>query len=240
MDPSGFEDEDTFTPSNEYHGGGEKHLLERNNQLQQLQEQNNQQARQISRLRSDIEKEVKKGKEIKQSADKMIYSMENRELAIGRQDSDEEIKSRFQSLVGQIRTWSVPFAQIRQDARSYSLEAIGEFRKVSPGVSDFERFLQTPKNLRLLVRGYVGLAIAESLFRTIPYGPGPWPGEDVWMDRELAHSFASIENSLFHSSKDSHICDYGATGSNPSRPKSHSLSGSARLESSYSDANIES
>ncbi len=220
MEPGGFENEDTSTPSYEYHVG-EKHLRKR---TCQLQEQNDQQARMILELRSDIEKEVEKGKEIKQSADKMAYSLENKELLIGRQKSDEDIYSHFRSLVGQIKTWSVPFAQIRQNAPAYSVEAIEEFRKVSPGVSDFQRFLQTPKNLRLLVRGYVGLAIAESLFRTIPYAPDQGlHGEDVWMNRELAHSFALIENSLFHSSKKFHVFKYSATSSNPSRSKPHFL-----------------
>ena len=195
--------EDKSTPSYEYRRGGEEPLRERNSQLQ---EQIDQQARLISNLRSDVEKEVEKGREIKISADKMASSIEKKQLSIGRQDSDEDIITRFRSLVGQIKTWSVPFAQIHQDARVYSVENIDEFRKVSPGVSDFQRFLQKPSNLRLLVRGYVGLTIAESFFRTIPYAPNPdSDGEDVWMDRELAHSFASIENSLFHSSKNPHV-----------------------------------
>ena len=170
----------------------------------------------------------------------MVYSMEMKELSIGRQENDEDIYSRFRSLVGQIKTWSVPFAQIHQDAQAYSEETIEEFRKFSSGVSDFQRFLQKRRNLRFLVRGYVGLATAESLFRTIPYAPNLGSrGEDVWMDRELAHSFASIENSLFHSSKNSHVFDYLAINSIPSRPRSHSRSGFSRLESSYSDADIE-
>ena len=206
----GFENEGTCTPSSEYQGGGEEPLRESSYQLREhidrLREHIDQQARLISNLRSDVEKEVEKCKEIKQSADKMAYSMERKELFISRQDSDSDIHTRFRSLVGQIKTWSVPFAQIHQDARAYSVETIEEFRKVSPGVSDFQRFLQKPRNLRLLVRGYVGFTIAESLFRTPPYAPNLGPhGEDVWMDRELAHSFASIENSLFHSGKDSHV-----------------------------------
>ena len=226
-----------MTQSSEYQGGGEEPLRELTDQLRELVDQ---QARLISKLRSDVEKEVEKCKEIKQSADKMAYSMENKELAIGRQDSDSDIYTRFRSLVGQIKTWSVPFAQIHQEARAYSAETIEEFRKVSPGVSDFQRFLQTPRNLRLLVRGYVGLAIAEDLFRPTPYAPDRGShGEDVWMDRELAHSFASIENSLSHSGEKSHVFDYVAVISNPSRPKSRFRSGFARLESSYSDADIE-
>ena len=170
----------------------------------------------------------------------MAYAMENKELLIGRQDSDEDIYSRFRSLVGQIKTWSLPFAQIHQDARAHSMGTIEEFRKVSPGVTDFQRFLYKPKNVRLLVRGYVGLTIAESLFRTAPYAPNLGShGEDVWMNKELAHSFASVENSLFHSSKKPRVFEYVAISSNPSRPKSHSRSGFSRLESSYSDADFE-
>ena len=202
MRPSKSKNENTF---NTYHEQEKKRLQEH---IYQLQEQNDQQATLISELRSDIEKEIQRGKEIKQSADKMAYSMENKELLIGRQDSDEDIYSRFRSLVGQIKTWSIPFAQIHQDARAYSVETIEEFRKVSPGITDFQRFLHNPRNLRLIMRGYVGLAIAESLFRTIPHAPNAGShGEDVWMGKELAHSFASIEDSLFRSSKNSYVFD---------------------------------
>ena len=127
--------------------------------------------------------EVQKGKEIKQSVEKMVRLVENKELLLGIQDSDEDICCRFQSLMSQIRTWSVPFAQVRQNAQDYSVEAVEEFQQVAPGISDFQNFLQTPRNLRLLVRGCVGLVIAESFFRTIPYGPDSSPyGEDVCLD----------------------------------------------------------
>ena len=224
---AGWEDEDTAAPSYEYQDGEEKHLRERTHQLE---ERIDQQARLISRLRSDIENEVEKSIEIKQSADRMAYSMENKELSIGRQDSDEDIYTRFRSLIGQIKTWSVPFAHGHQEAGVYSMETIEEFRKISPGVSDIRRFLRKPRNVRLLVRGYVGFVIAKSLCRR---------GEDVWMDRELAHSFATIENSLSHSSKDIHLFHYVAIVSNPSSPEYHFRSGIARLESSYSGADIE-
>lgn len=128
--------------------------------------------------------------------------MESKELFVGRQDSDDVIYSRFQSLIGQIKTWSVPFAQDRSIARDYPQASIDEFCKVAPYVSDFLCFFQNPKNLRLFMRGYVGLAMAESLFRTLHYGPNPGSyGEDAWMDRELAHGVASIENSLLYAGK---------------------------------------
>ena len=188
--------EDEYVPSDGYDTYAETRLQEH---IHRLQLQNDQQVRKISELQATIHNEVEKGKKIKESANKMAYAMESKELFVGRQDSDDVIYSRFQSLIGQIKTWSVPFAQDRAFARDYPQASIDEFLKVAPSVSDFQRFFQTPKNLRLFMRGYVGLAMAESLFRTLPYGPHPVSyGEDVWMDRELAHSVASIENSLFY------------------------------------------
>ena len=187
--------EDEYAQSDEYDTRPEQ-LLER---IHQLQLRYDQQARQISELQANIRTEVEKGKKIKESADKMTYAMESKELFVGRQDSDDAIYSRFQSLIGQIKTWSVHFAQDRSIAQDYSQTSIDELCKVAPCVSDIQRFFQTPKNLRLFVRGYVGLAMAESLFRTLPYGPNPGLyGEDAWMDRELAHSMASIENSFLY------------------------------------------
>ena len=188
--------EDEYVASDGYDTYAEKRLQEH---IHRLQLQNDQQVRKISDLQATIRSEVEKGKKIKESANKMAYAMETKELFVGRQDSDDVIYSRFQSLIGQIKTWSVPFAQDRAIARDYPQASIDEFLKVAPSVSDFQRFFQTPKNLRLFMRGYVGLAMAESLFRTLPYGPHPVSyGEDVWMDRELAHSVASVENSLFY------------------------------------------
>ena len=53
-------------------GGGGKHLREQNNQLQQLQQQNDQQPRLISKLESDLKREIEKSKESRQSTHKMI------------------------------------------------------------------------------------------------------------------------------------------------------------------------
>jgi hypothetical protein len=188
--------EDEYAHSDEYDTRAETQLQEH---IHQLQLRNDQQARQISELQANIRSEVEKGKKIKESANRLTYAMESKELFVGRQDSDDVIYSRFQSLIGQIKTWSVPFAQDRSIARDYSQTSIDEICKVAPCVSDIQRFFQIPKNLRLFVRGYVGLAMAESLFRTLPYGPNPGLyGEDAWMDKELALSMASIENSLLY------------------------------------------
>ena len=59
----------------------------------------------------------------------LLRLIENKELLLDRKDSDEDIYPRFRFLIGRSTTWSIPFAQVRQDARAYSPEAIEEFRK---------------------------------------------------------------------------------------------------------------
>ena len=233
LEPS--EIETTSTPSYENHGRRDKQAREH---TCQLQKQNDQQARLIAELRLNIEAEVEKSKLIRQSANKMVLQMESRELLIGRQDSDEAIYSRFRNLIGQIKTWSVPFAIIRQTARGCSMEAIEEFRKVCPGVPDLERFLHTPRNLRLIVRGYLGFAIANSLFRTVPYGPDPdRHEEDVWMNRELPHSSIPIEDSLCHPAREIHVHEYSTPCGTDTRP--HGVDVWMNRDLAYSFASIE-
>lgn len=193
--------DDEPMPSNEHEVGIEAHIRDLQQQIHFLKQQDDVHTRTITDLRNDLKVETQNTKIIKESANKMAYAMESKDLYVGRQDSDDAVYSRFQTLIGQIKTWSIPFAQ---DRPSFHVEsaagAIADFRKVAPAVTDFSRFLQTPKNMRLFVRGYVGLVMAEMLFRTLPTGTHLGSeGEDIWMDRKLAHAVFRIENRLFHS-----------------------------------------
>lgn len=190
-------------PSNEHEVGIEAHIRDLQQQIHFLKQQDDVHTRTITDLRNDLKVETQNTKIIKDSANKMAYAMESKDLYVGRQDSDDAVYSRFQTLIGQIKTWSIPFAQ---DRPSFHVEsaagAIADFRKVAPAVTDFSRFLQTPKNMRLFVRGYVGLIMAEMLFRTLPSGTHLGSkGEDIWMDTKLARSVFLIEKRLFDAGK---------------------------------------
>ena len=169
-------------------------------QNHQLQAQNEAQAKRVADLLMSLNKEAENSNRIKESANRMAYAMERKDLFIGQQDSDDVLYSRFYVLIGQVKTWSVPFAQGRRPFHlDLSSEMMDEFRRVAPAVTDFSRFLQTPKNMRLFVRGYVSLVIAEMLFPTLPSETHPGSrGEDIWMVKDLARSLFQIENNLFH------------------------------------------
>ena len=154
--------------------------------------------------------ETENSRKIKESANKMQYAMENKELFVGRQDSDEAILTRFYALVNQIKKWSVPFAQ-RGKPRlqgEYSAANIEHIRRVAPMIVDvqsFGEFLETPKNMRLFVRGYVGFAVADHLFRSLPHiSHGlsvDFHGVDVWMDEQLSQPLSFLERSLLYAGK---------------------------------------
>ncbi|KAL8953268.1 MAG: hypothetical protein Q9222_000873 [Ikaeria aurantiellina] len=159
----------------------------------------------MEELRLHLKVETENSKRIKESASKMQYAMESKELFVGRQDSDDMIYCQFQKLIGQIKTWSVPFAQGRPKLPpgEFNSTAMDHIRRVAPTVTDkngLERFLETPKNMRLFVRGYVGLAMADQLFRSLPHSaPGSYSGfhgTDVWMDQRLVQPVSLLEEAL--------------------------------------------
>lgn len=163
----------------------------------------------INDIQMNLKVEIENSKKIKESANKMQYAVESKELFVGRQDSDDMIYSRFQTLVGQIKTWSIPFAQGRPKLQGeFSAAAIDHIRRVAPRIADkesFEAFIGTPKNMRLFVRGYVGFAMADHLFRSLPFGaPGFYSGfhgADVWMNQRLVQPVSILEEALFYAGR---------------------------------------
>ena len=167
--------------------------------IHNLRAANEEQGKIIADLRNKLQTESANKKSVKESANKLALAMESKDLFVGRQDSDDVVISRFGLLLGQLKTWSVPFADQAKLAAKIDISAANaeDLCRVAPEVSDLGRFLQTPKNARLFVRGWASLAMSEMLFRTLPSGTHMGsPAEDIWVDRNIAKSFIMIENSL--------------------------------------------
>ncbi|KAL8639629.1 MAG: hypothetical protein Q9228_003353 [Teloschistes exilis] len=182
--------------------------------IHQLESQVHAQTQTIAKLQSDLKTETQNVKDVKLSANKMAFALENKELFVGRQDSDDAILTEYRALVSQIKTWSIPFAQGPTiNVNDVSREYVKEIQKVAPAILDFPQLLQTRKNLRLIVRGYVVMVMETCIFRFLLYIPRRrTQGKDVWMDGVLAQSFAEIEDSLFlrGTTSDRHLHDWRA------------------------------
>lgn len=62
----------------------------------------------------------------------------------------------------------------------------------------------TRKDIRLFVRGYVGFAMADHLFRSLPHTTpdAGFHGADAWMDQQLVRPVAVLEEALLYTSMD--------------------------------------
>lgn len=190
--------------ADEQDGRPQVHVVSMQEQIHRLSALNNDQAKTIADLWSKLQTESANSQSIKESANKLAFAMENKDLFVGRQDSDDVVISRFGILVGQVKTWSVPFAAQERTGMRINLSGAKpeDVRRVAPGKLDLDRFLQTPKNARLFARGWVGLAMSEMLFRTLPSGQLQGSqGKDIWVDQEIARSFSLIEDRLFHADR---------------------------------------
>lgn len=217
--------DDEYMPSDEHEMKSEARIHSLQQGIRSLETQVDSHTRTIVELRNDLRVEAENSKMIKESANKMAYALESKDPYVGRQASDDTVYSQFQNLIGKIKTWSIPFAQDHPATHlEFAPEIIEEFRRVAPIVIDLPRFLQTPKNMRLLVRGYVSMTIAERLFRTLPTanyaGSG---GKDIWMDVELADGVFLVENHLLYAGRLIFycVCPRLHADRNYSRPKTN-------------------
>ena len=193
--------EDHHRHEDEQDGQVEVQNQDTQKQIQELMASNYRHEKTIEDLWSRLQTESAKSQSIKESAEKMVAAMESKDLFVGHQDSDDVVILHFGQLVGQIKTWSLPFAAQERTGSRIDLSRVKkpDLYRVVPGIPDLDQLLQTPKNARLFVRGWVGLAMSDMLFRTLP--SEQYLGsrsEDIWMDQKIARSFTTIEDRLFH------------------------------------------
>lgn len=153
--------------------------------------------------------------------------MENKDLFIGRQDSNSAVVTQFSALIDRVATWSPPFAQHEHSSMSDLPQMPkDDLRRVVPVAKDLGRFLQSPKEVRLFVRGFVGLAITEMLIRTLPDDGFSGPTTvDLWMDPQLAEAINIVEWYLFRSG----MCSSRTAPRNTKNSPRHKIHKSARF-----------
>ena len=158
-------------------------------EIRSLRDRLDEKSKAVQDLATGLHTEQEHHKKLKESTNKLMISMDNKDLFFGRQDTDDAVSSQFSQLTGHIKTWSVTFAQNgKMSLPNLSFVSKEDLMKIGPGVKHFDQFLQQPKNLRLFVRAWVSLTVTDMLVR-----------EDIWMETELAHAVHVIEMHLLHS-----------------------------------------
>lgn len=188
---------------------GEEDYTDRKNRLKieelkkRIDEQDLQidtQYNQIRQLNSMLITERNSVAKIKESANKMVQNMENKELFVGPQQEDGVLMGKFREVFIQVKTWSSQFTN-RGDIDTTGLPAqvLVDFQKVAPNCSDFVKLLANRTDRRLFVQGLVGLALVEKVFCSSQHCDHP--GKDFWMGKDISQSVCLIENRLFSASE---------------------------------------
>lgn len=139
--------------------------------------------------------------QIQRAAKQMQLHLDNKDLFLGLQATDEDIIARFNTLLGSIKTWALDFTnnaatgynKFGQDDLEMSQHVVPILTKPAHILTIF----QNAKKTRLFARGLVAYIISNYIFRTM-YQNTRCVSEvyDFWLDKETRESFGSLENRL--------------------------------------------
>jgi hypothetical protein len=170
-----------------------------------LRDENVRQKQTIDQLQADLRKAHATADSVKHSVDRMQLAMDNKQLFVGTQLSDDVLQWKFQSLLSRVKTWAGKFRPARvpfMDTLDESIKA--EFEAVAPGCTRASQrgLWEEGKTFRLLVRGWIGLLLAERFFRHRSGAPGSHSDAmDQWMGQSLQRSVSGIEDKLAYTGK---------------------------------------
>lgn len=151
----------------------------------------------MKQLQDELVKEQDRVDRTKRSANLLEATMDNKEIFLGSQArNDDEVRTRFGSLINSIKTWSNNFNAGSGDF--FSEDMLPEYERVTPlctRLHYLEKIVNDKKRKRLFVRGWAAYVMTKMLFRTLdPLGDS---GTDVWMEPGLADTFSRLENELW-------------------------------------------
>jgi hypothetical protein len=178
---------------------------------------------QVNRYKEDFER-------TKKSAHQTQTELDNKDLFIDRQASDEEIRFQFDSLFAAIKTWSTNFTGGQGVMARFDSSRMEEVLQVAPyyrsaGLGCLEDVItQQKKKRRLFVRGFAAYKMSVLLFRALGLeSQRQAPPLDYWLSSKTAKSFAAIENRLHAVGENSQPVWYPSPMANPA------ILGSARI-----------
>jgi hypothetical protein len=192
-----------------YESDAQRYKRERNEWKQKcatLEQLNSANRDAITQLHNELEKQQKRVDQTKRSAHEMQTHLDNKELFLGYQASDDEVRTRFNSLINSLKTWSTKFATGGSGLRGeFSEESILTYQRVAPGCStipQLEKLLSNGKKKRLFTRGLAGYVMSDTLFRTLATQSHEGnDAHDVWLDKSARRSVQRLEDRLYQTGR---------------------------------------
>ncbi|KAF2501748.1 hypothetical protein BU16DRAFT_613586 [Lophium mytilinum] len=172
---------------------------------QELQENFIRNDQKLKDTRDELDKALAVNERTKQSVTKMQKAMDDKELFLGPQMTDDDIQTKFKSLIGSIKTWSSSFLGDYSKPKFSQESVLGYAQVLSlcPEVRSIESTLANKKNRRLFVRGWTAYVMSDLVFRhpvPTPGGEGPKKVafSDLWLEESDRNSLRELESRLFY------------------------------------------
>ncbi|KAL8821400.1 MAG: hypothetical protein Q9223_000549 [Gallowayella weberi] len=170
-----------------------------------LERKNNEQQQVIGQFQIQLQKEHDKVQRVTQSAHHMQTVMDNKELFLGPQATDDEVRARFDSVLASIKTWSTNFTSGSVESDMFKEEYLADYQSVAPmcrNTSHLMRLVSNKKCRRLFVRGWAAFVMSKLLFRTLETENQPASqAHDLWLDSSTAQSFLNIEDVIYRAAQ---------------------------------------
>ena len=171
--------------------------------LEQAEVKIREQENDIRDITDQLLKEQEKVAETKRSAHQMQTELDNKDLFLRHQATDEEILNSFLSILNEIKTWSTNFNNGIGVPAELEAKNISQYTNVAPScvqVEDLQDMLSRKENKRkrkLFIRGWAAYIMSSRLFRTLKTPDHAEPQVfDYWLDPSAAQSFSVIESEL--------------------------------------------
>ncbi|KAI0437598.1 hypothetical protein F4803DRAFT_142742 [Xylaria telfairii] len=169
--------------------------------------------REIDELKRLLRDSDEKSNKLKRRNEKLQGYIDNDESTLGHQQSDDVVLSQFRSLILGIKSWSNRYcgsssqeAASRSQDTDFSIhweedhEITQNIFPLNQSKEDFIHSLSDVRQKRKFLRGWIGLHIAETIFRTLPSTRHPQgSGADIWIPDELGSHVNEVEIALLNS-----------------------------------------
>jgi hypothetical protein len=157
------------------------------------------------RLQTKLQNERDAAERTKRAVHKMQSVVDNKELRLGPQATDEEVRAKFGSILASIKTWSTDFTGGGGEPGAFQENRLSQYLCVAPihtTTSGLEHLVHDKKRRRLFVRGWAAYVMSDMLFRTLTAETHSGPqGDDYWLEPRASYSFCYLENKIYFAGK---------------------------------------
>lgn len=163
----------------------------------------------VEGLQKELGEEREKARRYRRAADAMQTHMDNKELFLPSQLSDQTILRSIEALMDSIRSWS--FKQGEETSKTSNIASdvdakrLEVYQRVAPWVKnnkDIDEIRKKKKMRKFFLRGYLALLVSDVIFRKAPNrGIQQGSGQDYWVPPGPRPWFRLLEDYLYFRGK---------------------------------------